>query len=209
MIVAFALMVGLAAAPATDEWVVRVVAGKGPDAIAGPCGPRRVLAGASTLSTTSMTPPPKTPPPFVTGASSNATWQIPLFWQAGLFGLDGDVLVVAAEIALRAAGLDGAVSLVVRERQALLQITTTAATSATSLSSALTALAPDGRQFTSVLQAATARRAWRHSRAGVTALEEIDGVLCFPAAVISTTTTTLTSAGIRAALAGPVLSASL
>lgn len=201
-----ALALLLAAAPATpvvdarDElpWTVSVVAGASVGASAGPCGPRRVLAGVKNGPMLPVLTPP-------TPTTTTTTWRVPLHWQPGLFGLDGDLFVVAAESALRAARVEGTVSLSWQAKAASLSIATSSP--AATVATALTALSIDGRQFSALLQAANARRAWRHARIGVAAIEQVDAAQCFPGTAITPASTTATAATIRAALAGPVLPA--
>jgi len=192
---ALAAPVAVPISDARDDlpWSVSVVAGAGVGASAGPCGPRRVLAG---VKNGAMLPVP------TTTAATTTTWLVPLHWQPGLFGLDGDLFVVAAESALRAARVEATVTLSWQAKAASLAISTSSP--ASTVAAALAALSIDGRQYTALLQAANARRAWRHARVGVAAIEQVDGAMCFPGVAFTPASTTATAATIRAALAGPV-----
>ncbi len=188
-----ALVVSAAPVQAELPWAVTVTPGAGAGASQGPCGPRRIAAGVVGGVMT----------PVVASPANTASWRVPLRWQPGLFGLDGDLFVVAAADALRAARVEGTVTLQWQTQQAWLAISTPSP--AATVAAALTAFVTDGRQFTALLQAANARRAWRHSRVGTAALDQVDGMLCFPTTTLTPTTTTATPATIRAALAAPVL----
>jgi hypothetical protein len=219
--IALAFLLGLPTAPPTPTTVavesvdvlpVAVIAVARADGRPGPCGPRALLAVARedvdafvagrTVTTTPM-PDDAWPVDIAAGITGGPTLLLSLWAGPGLFSGEAAVFALSVDAALAKAKLTttATTTLVWRDRQPFLRIATSAP--AEDVATALRAFVPTTAQLTA-FEAGVARQRLGQARfPGARALERVDAQLCLGARA-TMTTTTLTPAIVRAALAAPL-----
>lgn len=218
--IALALLFGLPAAPAAptivavdsvDVLPVAVVAVARTDGRPGPCGPRALLAVARTDvdafvagRPVATSPLPDERWPVDVPANVGPALLLPLWAGPGLFAGEDRVFALSVDAALAKAKLTttAKATLVWRERLPFLRIATSAP--AADVATALRAFVPTTAQLTAFEASVARQRLGQARMAGTSALERVDAQLCLGAR--ATTTTTLTPAIVRTALAAPLSS---
>ena len=207
-------------------WSVVVVPGAGSGAERGPCGPRRILSGPRetlpALLAAAKNPradvSPSQAPSFsqverlarnvltATGRPEDvpdARLRVGLHRHPGLLGVEGDLLVAAAEAALSDARVPATVRLRLRASTASLEITGPATiVTASAVTAALQGFTPSSSTLRRLETAAKTLAERRRAVSGALALERVDRFLCF--GDVEEPPFSSAGASLRAALHGPV-----